>query len=161
MTKFVDQLFETEPADSNGVAVLKPVSFRASDNTAIQISLRTYDWISNDDRCAKLKLWASACVFDDVLRYRGDLYGPGGPLHPENLIGKERYASGGFRDNNNCLPPLPPYNCKNPQAPFDLKDHADDPGSSPVEGSVFLVNGTLDKFPEGTIIHGLMLLIFL
>lgn len=158
MTKFVQMDFETEPADCNGVAVLKPVPFKTGGNTADKIALRTYNWISKDDRVAKLTLHASKASFDDMLKYRGDLYGSGAPFHKDNLDDKFRCAEGTFRDNNDCLPPLPPANCKDPQLPFILTDCKGTP--APVQGSAFLVKGTLERFPAGTVIQGLMLLFF-
>src|SRR5258706_1203120 len=158
MTKFVDQPFETEPADSNGIAVLKTVMFKAANNCAEKITLKTTESISNDERLAKLTLQKSRLSLDDMRRHSGDLLGPDGPFNVEQLCPEVFCAEGTFKDNWSCVPPLPPSTCDDPQLPFDLTD-GDGKLAHP-QGNGFIVNGTLENFPEGTVVRGLMLLLF-
>jgi hypothetical protein len=156
----VDRPFETEPADADGNAVLKPVAFKGAHSTAMAISLRTNSLASNDTRQAELKIKVSKAPFDDLLKHASDLSGPGGPFNAENFDDiNVACAEFTYWDGNPCLPPLPPTNCNNPQVPFLLTDCDSNPACLP-PGSAFWVTGTLKNYPQNAIVTGLMLLFF-
>lgn len=158
MSKFVDRPFETKPADSKGIAVLKPVIFKGANNTAVQIALKTNEFISDEKRLAKIEVRVSKASFDDYRKHSGDLFGPGAPFNDSQYADQKACAEGTFFDDNPCLPPLPSEDCENPQLPFDLTDCKGNPPD--LRGSGFVVTGTLENFPKDTVVRGLMLLLF-
>jgi hypothetical protein len=157
----IENTFESDPVGDDGVAYFTDIPLVGVQSTAVQITLITDQFYSDEDRTAKLAVAVTGISTEKILSYRGNLFEDGAPLAPANFK-KTAYAEGTFRDKWNCVPPINPSPpCEDPYGPFDLVDKNGKP--YPLTGNGFKVSGALIpshfKYPKDAVISGSLVLV--